>query len=187
MFSRVWLAWAVFFRILFDGKLALQVRALSAGEAPAAAPAPVLPAEPAPPVAAPPAAANPVAPPEQSALLLLQLLQEKGRFIDFVKEDLTRASDQDIGAAARVVHEGCAKVLQERASIEPLRSEDEGASIEVPAGYAAAEVKLTGELRGSAPFRGVLRHRGWVVQSLRLPEPTAGHRAEVLAAAEVEL
>ena len=48
-----------------------------------------------------------------AALQLLNLLQKEARFIDFIKEDITAYSDADIGAAARVVHEGCNKTLDE--------------------------------------------------------------------------
>ena len=41
-----------------------------------------------------------------AALQLLALLQQDARFIDFIQEDLSSFSDADIGAAARVVHEG---------------------------------------------------------------------------------
>jgi len=48
-----------------------------------------------------------------SALQLLGLLQQEARFIDFIEEDLQHHSDADIGAAARVVHEGCRRVIQQ--------------------------------------------------------------------------
>ncbi len=41
-----------------------------------------------------------------AALQLLALLQREGRFMDFVQQELASFSDADIGAAARVVHEG---------------------------------------------------------------------------------
>jgi hypothetical protein len=48
--------------------------------------------------------------PPDSALVLLGLLQKEGRLVDFLQEEITAYSDQEIGAAARVVHEaasGC--------------------------------------------------------------------------------
>lgn len=44
-----------------------------------------------------------------AALQLLALLQQEARLIDFTREDLTGFSDADVGAAARVVHEGSKK------------------------------------------------------------------------------
>lgn len=179
--ERLILAWVVYFRVLFDGRLAARVRAATAGELPAA---PTPEALPAPPVKQePPAQERDLSP----ALQLLALLQERGRLVDFLQEDITTASDAEVGVAARVVHEGCRKVLAERAKVSALRAEEEGAEVIVPAGYAPAEIKLVGELRGEAPFRGLLRHRGWRADDFTLPVPIAGHRAEILAPAEVEL
>ena len=179
-FDRFFFAWAAFFRVLFDGTFAAHTKALTSGPVPAPVPvpAPMLPSSP--PATSSDRDLNP-------ALELLALLQEQGRFVDFLQEDITAASDADVGVAARVVHQGCRKVLADRLAIEPLRSEEEGAEVVVPAGFSAAEVKLTGALRGDAPFRGILRHRGWVAHKFTLPAPTSAHRSNILAAAEVEL
>jgi len=48
-----------------------------------------------------------------AALQLLSILQKDARFIDFIKEDIAAYSDADIGVAARVVHEGCNKAINE--------------------------------------------------------------------------
>jgi hypothetical protein len=117
----------------------------------------------------------------------LSLLQREGRFVDFVEQDITAFSDADIGAAARVVHEGCRKALHTHARIEPVLVDDEGASVELAAGFDVDEVKLVGDVRGTPPYRGVLRHRGWRAASLTLPQIVGVHDAYVLAPAEVEL
>src|SRR6185295_12303890 len=59
-------------------------------------------------VAAPPPAPilPPAPPPTDAALRLLGALQEEGRFVDFVEEDLGPYSDDQIGAAVRGIHEG---------------------------------------------------------------------------------
>ena len=54
------------------------------------------------------------------ALQLLTLLQQDARFIDFIQEDLTGYSDSDIGAAARVVHEGSKKTLNNYSIISSI-------------------------------------------------------------------
>jgi len=176
--SRLWLSWVASFRILFDGQYAAQVAALGK-------PAPE-------PEALPPAAEpKPVAPTtkeasaEDGALQLLALLQREGRFVDFVEQEVTTFSDQDVGAAARLVHEGCRKALHAHAKVASVRSEPEGArlSLEQP----SSDVKLVGNVAGSAPFRGVLRHRGWRVEELRLPKLIGAHDPKVVAQAELEL
>ena len=122
-----------------------------------------------------------------AALQLLGLLQKEARFIDFIKEDITAYSDADIGVAARVVHEGCNKALNEHFTLAPVRSEQEGGKITLQQGFNASSVRLTGNIVGSAPFTGTLIHKGWQVTNIRLPKLTQGHDAKILAAAEVEL
>lgn len=183
--TRLWFAWACFFRVLSDPSFA--ARAWTVREAWPALPTAREPAEALPPpvVAAPaPAVAQQD---EGSALQLLALLQREGRLVDFLQQDIAGFDDAEVGAAVRVVHEGCSKALRQHAEVTPIRGEDEGARIELPADYDADRVKLTGNVRGSGPFEGVLRHRGWRVEHLSLPVPMDGHDARVLAPAEVEL
>lgn len=123
----------------------------------------------------------------EAALQLLGLLQRDARFIDFVQEDIAHYGDADIGAAARVVHEGCRKVLGEHFSIQAVRTEAEGSRITLAEGFDTAAVRLTGNVVGKPPFTGSLSHRGWRVTDTRLPRLTAGHDASVIAQAEVEL
>ncbi|MDP3903191.1 MAG: DUF2760 domain-containing protein [Methylococcaceae bacterium] len=122
-----------------------------------------------------------------AALQLLGLLQKEARFIDFIKEDIGNYSDADIGVAARVVHEGCNKAINEHFTLATVRSESEGSKVTLPAGFDAGSVRLTGNIVGSAPFTGTLVHKGWQVTELRLPKLTQGYNAKIIAAAEVEL
>jgi hypothetical protein len=183
---RVPLAFGAFFSTLSDAAYAARVEKLSLPEvAPAApvAPAPV-------PTSVPTPAAAPVilkvATPD-AALQLLALLQREARLIDFTQENLGSHADADIGAAARVVHEGCAKVMREYFSIEAIRQEAEGSRIVLQEGFDSAQVRLTGNVVGSAPFTGTLSHRGWRASSVRLPKLSEQHDAAILAPAEVEL
>ncbi|HLK36463.1 MAG TPA: DUF2760 domain-containing protein [Polyangiaceae bacterium] len=169
-FDRVWLAWACFFRVLFDPGFAGRV---------VAARAPSLPvAEASAPVAKPSA---------EPALQLLALFQRQGRLVDFLQQDIAAFSDADVGAAARVVHEGCRRALRDHADVEALRPEAEGARVTVDKGFDPSAVKLVGDVGGEPPYAGVLRHRGWRAKDLRLPQVLSGHDAGVLAPAEVEL
>lgn len=122
-----------------------------------------------------------------AALQLLGLLQKEARFIDFIKEDIGNYSDADIGVAARVVHEGCNKAINEHFTLATVRSESEGSKVTLPAGFDAGSVRLTGNIVGSAPFTGTLVHKGWQVTDIRLPKLTQGYNAKIIAAAEVEL
>ena len=124
---------------------------------------------------------------EEGALWTIAILQREGRLVDFLKQDIASFADDEIGAAVRVVHAGCKKALDDHLSMEPIRSEDEGSKITLEKGFDKNAHKLVGDVRGSAPYNGVLRHKGWRAKDLELPTPTAGHDPSILCAAEVEL
>jgi len=185
--GRLSVAIGSFFAILGDGKLAAEVDNLRNG-APVPAPAPVAPA-PVPPKtapAAPPAPAIEAASPD-AALQLLALLQKNARFVDFVEEDIAGYADADIGAAARVVHEGCRATLREHFTIRPIRTEAEGTRVTLAEGFDASANRLTGNVVGAAPFTGTLSHRGWRAAEVKLPKLVGTHDVSVIAPAEVEL
>ncbi len=123
----------------------------------------------------------------EGALALLALLQREGRFVDFVRDSVDGASDADIGAAAREVHRGCRKVLDQHLSFEPVMPGEEEAKVSVPKGFDPAEIRLIGEAKGEPPFRGTLRHHGWRVVDAKLPQLAEGIDRSVIAPAEVEL
>jgi len=125
--------------------------------------------------------------PPDSALVLLALLQKEGRLLDFLQEEITGFSDQDVGAAARVVHQGCQRVLSEYLSIAPVREEAEGSRITLGKGFDASAVRPTGNVVGDPPFTGSLVHRGWRAVEVRLPRVASSRDVRILAAAEVEL
>ena len=122
-----------------------------------------------------------------AALQLLGLLQKEARFIDFAQEDVSQYTDADIGAAARVVHEGCRKVLRQHFELESVRTEAEGKRITLPKGFDAGSIRITGNIVGQAPFTGTLVHRGWKATEVKLPKITEGHDVKIVAPAEVEL
>ena len=184
--GRISLAVGTFFAILGNGELAANVRRLRTGEFPAAAPAPVAAPVPTPAAAPAPAPALKEASPV-AALQLLGLLQRDARFIDFVEEDIAGYTDTEIGAAARLVHDGCRAVLREHFTIRPVRDEAEGSRVTLADGFDATAVRLTGNVVGSAPFHGSLSHRGWKADEVRLPRLAERHDATVIAPAEVEL
>lgn len=190
--ARLWLAITLPFQLLFDGVLARRITqairgellALSEAKAKAkeeleeleAKPAP----KPAPKEVAPEADLTP-------AFQLLAILQREGRLLDFLQEDVSSFSDADIGAAARVVHEGCTRGLKDVITLAAVRTEAEGAKVELPVGFDANRTRVTGNVTGEPPFTGTLAHHGWRVETIRLPELTAGHDPTIIAPAEVEL
>lgn len=182
LLGRISIAFGTFFAILGNAELAARIRQLrEAGPAPQ-------------PVAAEAPASQPAreAPLQQqasadAALQLLGLLQREARLVDFVEEDVAAYSDADIGAAARLVHEGCRKALREHFTLQPVRTEPEGERITLAAGFDAAAIRLSGNVVGQPPFSGQLTHRGWRITDARLPRLSAGHDAAIIAPAEVEL
>jgi hypothetical protein len=170
--------------VLFDGAFAARVFALTHSEPALRLPERAATSE-AP--AAPAKLGEPIVRRDESALQLLGLLQREGRLVDFVQQDIIGFSDAEVGAAARVVHEGCRRALSGHASFVPVRTEAEGSKIVLEGGFDAAAVKLTGNVQGSPPYRGTLRHRGWQVEEIKLPERIGAHDPRIVAPAEVEL
>ena len=148
-------------------------------EAPAPAAAPVA-AQP------PPPAANQA---EAEVVAFVSLLQEKGRLVDFLMEDVTPYDDKQVGAAARVVHQGCREVLNDSFRITPISQAEEGSRITVPAAYAADEYRLLGKISGDPPFTGTLLHKGWKTESVKLPRILKSDEKHLpsIAPAQVEL
>lgn len=126
-------------------------------------------------------------PEPNAALQLLGLLQRDGRLIDFLEEEVAAYSDSEIGAAARVVHEGCRKALRNHFTLAPVRPEPEGTRLTLAEGFDASAVRLTGRVLGEPPFSGRLTHKGWRVSAVSLPKVASGHDLGILAPAEVEL
>ena len=170
-FKRISIAFASFFSALSDPAYAARVQGLSQQQTPVQTP-----------TAAPLRQASP-----DAALQLLALLQREARLIDFTQENLSSYSDAEIGGAARLVHEGCAKVMREHFTLAPVRPEAEGSRITLNDGFDASAIRLTGNVVGQAPFQGTLSHRGWRATETRLPQLTDSHDRAVLAQAEVEL
>lgn len=171
-FARLWLALVLFFRVLFRRDVAHRARNLLAEGAPA------------PPLLSPPQ------PPQRShasGLFLLSLLQREGRLIDFLEEEITAASDAEVGAAARIVHQGCRKVLNDYLPVQPVLGEPEGTTVTIPRGFDANRIRLVGNVAGNPPFSGSLKHHGWVTRDVLLPSVPEAIDTTVLAPAEVEL
>ncbi|MGI9174311.1 MAG: DUF2760 domain-containing protein [Rhodothermales bacterium] len=133
-----------------------------------------------------PRAEKPTQPPEASAIQVLSILQRQGRLLDFLQEDIQGFDDAQIGAAVRGVHEGCRKALAEHITLEPVLDQPEGSTVTIEPGFDAHAIQLTGHVAGDPPFTGELRHRGWRVDRIDLPE-LMRTQDRIAAAAEVEV
>src|SRR5690349_16400569 len=159
--SRIGLAFSSFFRLLFGKKLAPEAaKYLPEDAIKALLPAAAEPPQKSTPERDKPAKAEaPAVKPEaprkadgtaqrDGALALLALLQREGRLVDFLREPLDTFADADIGAAARDVHRGCKKVLDQVFTLEAVMPGEEDAKVAVPKGFDPGEVRLIGEARG---------------------------------------
>lgn len=174
--ARFGFAFVAFFRVLFDGAFA--ARALAVKDAMPALPEPK--ASPARDPAFPAKAER-----ARGALMLLQMLQREGRLVDFAEQDIESFADAEIGVVARLVHDGCRKVLRAHVGPTAIRTEPEGERVSDV--LTGSDVKLVGAVSGAGPFSGTLRHKGWRAEAIDLPEPTNAYDAHVLAPAEIEL
>jgi hypothetical protein len=106
--------------------------------------------------------------------------------VDFLMEDISAYSDEQVGGAVRALHEQSRKALTQYFRIGPVIDGVEGAFTKSPAD--AASVKFLGNLPASGtPAGGTLRHRGWRVDSIHLPNVPAKADLALLAPAELEV
>ena len=134
-----------------------------------------------------PAKPQRVATPADGALQLLGVLQRDARLVDFLMEDISNYSDDQVGAAVRSLHSQCAEAIQRHVKLSPVIDGVEGTFTKIdPA--AANTVKLVGNVpaSGKAPG-GTLRHRGWRADSVNLPNLLPSQNTTIVAPAEVEI
>lgn len=129
----------------------------------------------------------PAASPPNESVRLLSLLQREGRLVDFLMEEIQGIPDAQVGAAVKEIHGKCQKTLKEHVEIQPVSSQEEEAKLTVTAGFDPSELRLVGNLVGSPPYQGTVRHRGWKVVKLNLPPIPSGQNPMVLAPAEIEV
>jgi hypothetical protein len=177
---RLAIAFRAFFLALFNAAAAQRIAAA------------LLPAETLSPLpGAEPAARKPEPvkrPARSDAVSLLAALQREARFVDLVQESLDQYSDEQVGAAARDVLRDCRSVIDRLFGLQPVIVQDEGASVDVPAGFDTGRWRLTGNVAGEPPFRGRLVHHGWEASRCDMPQWAGSDAAaRIVAPAEVEL
>jgi len=139
-----------------------------------------------------PAPVEPPAPPKPAKpsgapLRMLTLLQREGRLVDFLLEDISGASDPQIGFGVRELHGKCQEALKKALVLEPVLPQKEEDAVEIPAGFDPSAIRLTGNVAGQPPFKGVVKHPGWRVKQIKVPAPPEGVDEFVLMPAEVEM
>ncbi len=118
------------------------------------------------------------------AMLLLSMLQRRGRFVDFLMEDVGGVPDEQLGAAVRMLHRECAEVLGEYFELVPVLEGAEGEAVELPS-VRPGEVECVCEARPGSRVR--LVHHGWRIASVRKwPVVVDEGVVDVVAPARVE-
>jgi hypothetical protein len=170
--NRISLAFRSFFSILFGGKLPPDV-AQAFGYS-KAMPVKVTPTP----------APKPQSGPADGAVQVLSILQRDARLIDFLMEDISAYSDEQVGAAVRDVQQQSRQALERYLKLQPVIDGVEGDFTKTD-GLAASSVKLVGNVppSGKAPG-GLLRHKGWKAEKVDLPALPPGN---ILAPAEIEV
>jgi hypothetical protein len=159
--------------------------------APAASPPPPVASKPTSP---PPPATKTSPPPPPPALpkpgeplRLLALLQSEARLLDFLMEDVSGATDAQIGQGVREVHKKAAAALKKYLAIEPVMGGTEGDRVTVQRGFDPSAVRVLGNVTGEPPYSGELQHPGWRVKEVKLPTVADGQDQLVLQPAEVQV
>ena len=176
--SRILLAFRSFFDILFGGRLSEGALAALGLSKRSAGPAPVSRA------AAPPPA--PAVKTSDGAMQMLAILQRDSRLLDFLMEDLTTYSDDQVGAAVRELHDQCRDSVARYVTLQPVIDGVEGTFAQAPSKDPNV-VKFVGNVPAKPPSGGTLRHKGWRAAKVDLPSLTAGQDTTILAPAEIEI
>jgi len=172
--SRILLAFRCFFNILFTGRLADSAITGLGLSRRAAPPAP----------AAPPPA--PAVKPSDGALQILAIMQRDSRLLDFLMEDLTSYSDDQIGAAVRELHDQCRDSVSRYVTLQPVIDGVEGTFTQATSKDPNV-VKFVGNVPATPPPGGTLRHKGWRAVKVDLPPLATKQDATILAPAEIEV
>ncbi len=119
------------------------------------------------------------------AIQILGILQRDARLVDFLMEDISAYADDQVGAAVRTLHDHSRKALTQYVTMSPVIDGVEGAFTKVA---SSDGVKWTGNVPPEGKAEGgVLRHRGWKVDSIQLPTVTAKSKIAIIAPAEIEI
>jgi hypothetical protein len=129
-------------------------------------------------------APKPQSGPNDGAVQILSVLQRDARLVDFLMEDISAYSDEQVGAAVRDVQLQSRQTLERYLKLQPVIDGVEGDFTKTE-GLAAASVKLVGNVPPSGKAAGgVLRHKGWKAEKVDLPTLPPGN---ILAPAEIEV
>jgi hypothetical protein len=128
----------------------------------------------------------PAARPADGALQLLAILQRDSRLLDFLMEDVSSYSDEQIGAAVRELHDQCRDSMGQYVTLQPVIDGVEGTFAKTPSDDPNL-VKFIGNVPARPPVGGILRHKGWRAAKVVLPALSAKQDTAIIAPAEIEI
>jgi hypothetical protein len=135
----------------------------------------------------PPPAPKPEIRTSDGALQILGILQRDSRLIDFLMEDISGYSDDQVGAAVRSLHEQSRATLLRYVSLKPIVDGVEHTPTRIES-RDPNTIKLLGNVPADGKAsQGILRHKGWRVEKVDLPQISPGLDVKVLAPAEIEI
>jgi len=117
---------------------------------------------------------------------MLGILQRDSRLVDFLMEDITSFSDDQVGAAVRELHDQCRDSVARYVALEPVIDGVEGTFAKAPSSDPNV-VKFIGNVPAKPPSGGTLRHKGWRAGKIDLPAMAAKQDATIIAPAEIEI
>lgn len=171
--NRIALAFRSFFSILFSGKLPVdiaQALGFTLTKTQPVAPKPTAQAR-----------------PQDGAVQILGILQRDSRLIDFLMEDISAYSDEQVGAAVRSLHGQSRDSLNRYLRLVPVIDGVEGSFTKLDSSDPAS-VKLLGNVPVSGKASGgLLRHKGWRAEKIDLPPIVSLASASIIAPAEIEV
>jgi hypothetical protein len=136
------------------------------------------------PVQTPTAPPKPQLGPAEGAVQILSILQRDARLVDFLMEDLSGYSDDQVGAAVRDVQTQSRAALERYMRLAPVIDSVEGEYTKT-SGLPGNTLRLVGKVPPDGKASGgVLRHKGWKAEGIELPKAEPG---AVLAPAEIEI
>ena len=170
--NRISFAFRSFFSLLFRGVLPADI-AQAFGYAKAVAVKATAPAQ-----------VKAQAGPKDGAVQILAILQRDSRLVDFLMEDVSAYSDEQVGAAVRDVQAQARKALDRYMTLRPVIDAVEGDFTKVE-GLDGGAAKFVGNVpaSGKAPG-GLLRHKGWRADKIDLPNTPM---TAIIAPAELEV
>ena len=124
---------------------------------------------------------------EHSAKKLLAILQKQARFIDFIHQNLDHYSNNEVANVARNIHSNCQKTLKKYCKFSSIRPEAEEGFVVLEKDFDRSYIHLIGNIGNQQQFEGVLIHKGWQIDEIKLPYSLNKTNDHIIQPAEIEV